>query len=122
MLYRAMKAEELIETDKTEQKFVDIMENNNAHLKIGYLKKNAETEPHMSHTDVCIYVTDGELEITFSHAADCTCTACSCALPKENNFETKTFKIKKDELFLFEKNTVHHIKALKDSVFLKIKI
>lgn len=117
-----MKPEKLIESEDKERQMISILENNNSHLKIASLKKNYEIEPHMSHTDVCLYIIEGELEITFTHAADCTCTACSCALPKEKNNETKSFKVKKGELFLFDKNTVHSVKAEKDSLFFIIKI
>ena len=43
-------------------------------------------------------------------------------MPDEIDEEGKKYKIKKEQLFLFEKNIMHSVKALKDSVFLLIKI
>ncbi len=122
MLYKTLNIDELINTKEADREIVELMENNGAHLKIAALKKHAEIEPHMSHTDVCIYVTDGEIELRFSAVDNCTCSACGCSMPDDESDEEKKYKVKKDQLFLFEKNVMHAIKALKDSSFLVIKI
>ncbi len=122
MLYKTLEIDDLINTKESSREIVDLMENNGAHLKLVALKKNEMIEPHMSHTDVCIFVTEGEIELIFNHDADCTCSACGCALPDDSEDEGKKYKIKKDRLFLFEKDIMHAVKALKDSTFLLIKI
>ncbi len=122
MLYKTIEIDKLVEDKETERQIVDLMENNGSHLKFVSLKKHAQIEPHMSHTDVCIYVTEGEIELKFSLDSECSCQACECALPDENDKDGKKYKIKKEQLFFFEKNVVHSVEALKDSSFLLIKI
>lgn len=117
-----MEIDELISEKDAERQIVDLMENNNSHLKLVYLKKHAVIEPHMSHSDVCVYVTDGELELIFSSEDNCSCQACGCDLPDEDDDEGKKYKIKKNQIFFFEKDVMHSVKALKDTTFLLIKI
>ena len=121
MRYRTIEIEEFFTDNEKTREIVDLMENNGAHLKAVFLKKNEELEAHMSHTETCIYVTDGEIELTFPHDETCSCNACGCGtIPTDN--EGKKFKVKKDQMFFFEKDAVHSVKALKDSSFLLIKI
>ena len=122
MRYRTIEIEEFFTDKEKTKEIVDLMENNGAHLKVIYLKKHEELEAHMSHTDTCIYVTDGELELVFPHDETCTCNACGCGTIDEHNNEDRKYKVKKDQMFFFEKDVVHSVKALKDSSFLLIKI
>jgi len=122
MFYKVMEPEHFLNSKEAEREIIDIMENNNAHLKLVSLKKHVEIEPHMSHADACVFVTEGEIEITFLHDEECTCQACSCELPQEDSKDSRKYKIKKGEMLLFEKNITHSVKALKDSMFLLIKI
>lgn len=122
MLYETIEIEDLITEKDSEKEIVELLENNGSHLKLIYLKKHEEIEPHMSHTNACIYMTEGEIEFILSHEDNCTCQACGCSISEEDNKEIKKFKIKKGQLFLFEKNIMHSVKALKDSTFLLIKI
>ncbi len=122
MLYKVLEPEDFLNSKDAEREIIDIMENNNSHLKLVSLKKHAEIEPHMAHTDVCVYVTEGEIELTFLHDDECTCQACMCTLPEENSKDSRKYKVKKGEMLLFEKNITHSVKALKDSLFLLIKI
>ncbi len=122
MLYRTLEINELIDTKDSDREIIDLMENNGAHLKLVSLKKNQIIEPHMSHTDVTIFVTEGELEVMFSHEENCTCQACGCSMPDENDDGGKKYKVKKGQMFMLEKNVMHSVKAEKDSVFLLIKI
>ncbi len=122
MLYKSLEIDELINTKDVEREIVDLMENNGSHLKLISLKKHQVIDPHMSHTNVCIYVAEGEIELTFSAIDNCTCSACGCEMPETPDDEEKKYKIKKNQLFLFEKNVMHSIKALKDSLFLVVKI
>ncbi len=122
MFYRTIEIEELLNSKDADREIVDLMENNGAHLKLVSLKKHQEIEPHMSHADVCIFVADGELEIVFSDEDNCTCQACGCELPDEDKEDGRKYKIKKGQLFFFEKNVMHSLKALKDTYFLLIKI
>ncbi len=122
MLYRTMEIDELVDLKDADRAIVDLMENNNAHLKLIGLKKHQILEPHMSHTDVCLYVTEGEIEIIFGNDDNCTCQACGCSMPDETDKDTKKYKVKKGQMFFFEKNVTHTIEALKDSSFLAVKI
>ncbi len=122
MLYRTIEIDELISEKDTERQIVDLMENNGSHLKLVYLKKHEMIEPHMSHSDVCVYVTEGELELIFNAEDNCSCQACGCDLPDEDSDEGKKYKVKKNQLFFFEKDVMHAVKALKDTTFLLIKI
>ena len=122
MLYKTLEIDDLINTKDSDREIVDLMENNGSHLKIVALKKHEIIEPHMSHTNVCLFVTEGEIELIFSPEDNCTCSACGCSMPDESDENEKKYKIKKDNLFGFEKNVMHSVKALKDSVFLLIKI
>lgn len=123
MLYRTLEIDELINLKDAHRAIVDLMENNGSHLKLIGLKKHEKIEPHMAHTDVCIYVTDGEIEIKFNNEDNCSCQACGCGLPeKDDDDDAKKYKIKKGQLFFFEKNVMHSVEALKDSSFLLIKI
>ncbi len=122
MLYKTLEVEDLISSKDIDREIVNLMENNGAHLKLIYLKKHQEIEPHMSHADVCLFVANGEVELVFNDESNCTCQACGCELPDENDEEGKKYKIKKGQLFLFEKNVMHTLKALKDSYLLVVKI
>lgn len=123
MLYRILEIDELVSLKNADRAMVDLMENNDAHLKLIALKKHEKIAPHASKSDVCIYVIDGELELTFHHNETCNGSTCGCKdsnHEKENN--EKKYKIKKEQLFFFEKEVMHSIEALKDSSFLAIKI
>ena len=103
MLYRPLEIDELINLKDSDREIVELMENNGSHLKLVALKKHQEIEPHMAHTNVCIYVADGELEIKFDHDANCTCQACSCDLPDESDDSGKKYKVKKGQVFILIK-------------------
>ena len=122
MRYRTIEIDEFFTNKEKTREIVDLMDNNGAHLKIAYLKKHEEIEAHTSHSDTCIYVTNGELELIVTHDETCTCTSCGCETNDEHEKNSKKYKIKKDQMFFFEKNVVHSIKALKDTTFLLIKI
>ncbi len=121
MLYKVFETDDLLDMKETDRQVVELMENNGCHLKLAGLKKNQEIEPHMSHTNVTLYITDGELEITFPNDNNCSCQACGCEISEDDKNDRK-YKLKKGQLFLFEKDVVHSIKALKDTTFLLIKI
>lgn len=122
MRYRTMEIDELISDKESKREIINLMENNGSHLKLVSIKKHEEIEAHMSHTDVCLVVNEGEIEVTFFHDADCSCQACTCQITDEDNKKEKKYKIKKGQIFFFEKNIMHSVKALKDSIFLLIKI
>lgn len=122
MLYKTLEIDDLINLKEADREIIDLLENNGAHLKLAALKKNQIFEPHMSHTNVCIYITDGELEINFPAKDTCGCQACGCDLPEEEDKDDRKYKIKKGQIFLFEKDVLHSVKALKDTTFLLIKI
>lgn len=122
MLYRILEIDDLIDLKDSDRAIVDLMENNGSHLKLIGLKKHQVIEPHMSHSDAAVFVTDGEIEIKFSPEDNCACQACGCDLPDESDDDSKRYKIKKGQLFFFEKDVMHSVEALKDSSFLLIKI
>ena len=122
MLYRIFEIDELIDSKADlDREIVDLMENNGAHLKLVSLKKHQYLDPHSSHANTALFVTDGEIEMIFPDAGNCTCQSCGCDIPIEDE-DGKKYKIKKGQLFMFEKDVVHSVKALKDSSFLLIKI
>lgn len=122
MLYRTIDIEELVDLKDADKAVVDLMENNNSHLKLIGLKKHQILEPHMSNTDVCIFVIDGEIELKFSNLTECTCQTCGCGMPDDTDEDFKKYKVKKGQMFFFEKDVTHSLEALKDSAFLAIKI
>lgn len=124
MQYKVFNVDELVNTKDADREIADLMENNGAHLKLIALKKHQDIEPHMSHTDVGIYVIDGELEFAFSTSGDsnCTCQACGCSVEEHEKDDMEKFKVKKEQLFFFGKDIMHSVTALKDSSFLVIKI
>ena len=122
MLYKVFEIEELIDSKANlDREIVDLMENNGSYLKVVSLKKHQYLEPHSSNTNVAIFVSEGELEIVFPDSESCTCQSCGCDIPIEDE-DGKKYKVKKEHLFMFEKNVVYSIKALKDTLFLLIKI
>ena len=86
------------------------------------MKKDESFESKISHTDIFIYLTDGEIELIFPKEAECGCSICGCDIPDEDDNESKKYRIKKNQMFMFEKDVKHHVKALKDSKFLLVKI
>lgn len=122
MRYRTIEIEEFFTDKEKTREIIDLMSNNGSHLKVVYLKKHEELEAHMSNNDTCIYVTDGEIELTFPHDETCGCNTCGCDLSNEDEENSKKYKVKKEQMFFFEKDVVHSVKALKDSSFLLIKI
>lgn len=122
MFYRIFEIDELIDVKADlEREIVDLMDNNGSYLKLVSLKKHQYLDPHTSHTNTTIFVADGEIEITFPDSDSCTCESCGCDIPIEDE-DGKKYKVKKGQLFMFEKDVVHSVKALKDSTFLLIKI
>lgn len=122
MLYRIFEIDELIDVKADlDREIIDLMENNGSNLKLVSLKKHQYLDPHTSQTNTTIFVTDGEIEITFPDTDSCTCESCGCDIPIEDE-DGKKYKIKKGQLFMFKKDVVHSVKALKDSTFLLIKI
>ena len=95
MFYRVFEIEELIDAKANlDREIVDLMENNGSHLKLVSLKKHQYLEPHMAHTNVAIFVTEGELEIVFPDSENCTCQSCGCDIQIEDE-DGKMYKIKK---------------------------
>lgn len=122
MLYKTFEVEDLINLKESDREVVDLMEKNGAHLKLMAMKKHQILEPHMAHTNVCIYLVDGEIEIKFTHNDNCACQACGCEMDAGEKDDFFKFKIKKGQLFFFEKDVMHSVEALKDSYFLIVKI
>lgn len=119
MLYKILEIDELVSLKNADKAMVDLMENNNSHLKLIALKKHEKIAPHASKTDVCLFIIDGEIEITFHFSEPCGCNSDCC---DNTTSEEKKYKIKKEQLFFFEKDIMHSIEALKDTSFLSIKI
>ena len=122
MYYKKLEADEILNKKDNEKQVVDLIERENSHLKLVYMKKEDGFEAHMSHTDVFVYIIDGELEIIFPKENTCGCGICGCDLPDEDDDEAKKYKIKKNQMFMFEKEVTHSVKALKDTKFLLVKM
>ncbi|MBQ9245050.1 hypothetical protein IJ182_02150 [bacterium] len=122
MLYKAIEIDEMFGMKDANHEIVDIMKNNGAYLKLVSLKKNEGFDSHMSNTNICIYLIDGELEIEFEESSLCGCDICSTISSEKQKDYDKKHKIKKGQMFLFEKDVIHTLKAVKDSTFLLVKI
>lgn len=123
-MFKLFEIEDLINDKKEDVLLINLLQKNEAELKLGYIKKHQEMRPYNTNTNACIYVIDGEVELTFNNE-EYSCNSFSCNLetheekPQE---ELEKKKIKKHQLFLTEKELIHSIKALKDSILLIIKI
>ena len=126
MYYKKLEPNELLKEKEKEyedeKKVIDLIERENAHLKLVSVKKDDGFESHISHTDVFVYIIEGELEIIFPKTSSCGCGICGCDIPDEDDEEAKKYKIKKNQMFIFEKEVTHSVKALKDSTFLLVKM
>ena len=123
MYYKAYKPEDFLPQKDKQGKLIELMTDGNAHFKTGRLKKDEKTEAEMSHRDVCVYVTEGELELIFENKAKCTCSACGCSIDENpSKKESKIFKVKKSEMLIYPKDTPFRLHALKETVFFMIKI
>ena len=120
MFYKIMEVDEIFSKEKLSHEIVDIIENNGVHLKLVFLQKNVGFDSHISHTNVFIYLIEGEIEITFEESTICGCNICQTQ--KIDKSESKQFKIKKGQMFLFEKEQTHTLKAIKDSKFILVKM
>ena len=121
MLYRAIEPSDFFTIKDAKHEIADIMNNNGAQLKLVSVKKESGFDSHMFNTNVCIYLISGEIKLTFMKDSFCGCNICSC-IDEGKDFDNKDYKIKKGQLFLFEKDVRHSLRAIKDSVFLLIKI
>ena len=122
MFYRTMEIDEILTGKDEPHEILDIMGNNDSHLKLVYLKKKEGFDSHKSNTNVFMYVTDGELEISFPKTSMCGCNICGGQIPDDNDGNDRKYKIKKEQMFMFEKDVEHSLKALKDSKFILVKI
>ncbi len=122
MFYRTIEIDEMFTDKEANHEIVEIMSNNEAQLKLVYLKKHEGFDSHKFNTNVCIYLIEGELEMLFTKESICGCNICGAQIPDEHDDKKQKYKIKKGQLFIFEKDIFHSVKALKDSKFLLIKI
>ncbi len=123
MFYKKIEIDDLLDKKENDKQVIDLMESENSHLKLISIKKDDGFNSHISHTDVFIYVLDGELEIIFpKENSSCGCGICGCDIADEEDDEAKKYKIKKNQMFMFEKEVSHSVKALKDSKFLLVKM
>ena len=101
MFYNVQKVKDI--TDTKEKFFTRkvLMEHDNSSLSVVAIKKGEIIDTHTSESDATVYVIDGEIEL---------------------HFDTQKFKIDKGEILMFKKDTEHKVLALKDSLFLLVKI
>lgn len=122
MLYKVLDPNHFFTIKNAKHEIADIMKNNDAQLKLVAVKKDFGFDSHMFNTNVCIYLINGEIKLTFMKDQLCGCNICGCSKNEEKISDNEEYKIKKGQLFLFEKDVRHSLKAVKDSVFLLIKI
>jgi hypothetical protein len=121
-MFKLFKINDLIDDKNEDVLLINLLQKNNAELKLAYLKKHQEMRPYNTNTNECIYVIDGEIELVFNNE-EYSCNSFSCNLDsQEKQKELTKNKIKKHQLFLTEKELIHSITALKNSTFLIIKI
>ena len=123
-MFKLFQIDDLIDDKKEDVLLVNLLQKNEAELKLAYLKKHQEIRPYNTNTNACIYIIDGEIELIFNNE-EYFCNSFSCNLEphkEKTEEELEKITIKKHQLFLTEKELIHSIKALKDSIFLIIKI
>ena len=121
MLYKALEPNDFFTIKDARHEIADLMNNNGAQLKLVSVKKDYGFDSHMFNTNICIYLINGEIKLTFMKENPCGCNICSCADEGKDD-DSREYKVKKGQIFLFEKDVRHSLKANKDSVFLLIKI
>lgn len=101
MFYNVLELKDLV--DFKENKFDRnvLLERGDSSLSVIALKKEEILDSHISVSDACAYVFDGEAEF---------------------HFDAEKFTVKKGELIMFEKEKEHKVLALKDTKFILIKI
>ena len=101
MFYNVQKVKDI--TDTKEKIFTRkvLMEHDNSSLSVVAIKKGEIIDTHTSESDATVYIIDGEIEL---------------------HFDAQKSKIDKGEILMFKKDTEHKVLALKDSLFLLIKI
>ena len=122
-MFKLFEIKDLIDTKQEDVLLINLLQKNESELKLTHLKKEQEMRPYNTNTNACIYVIDGEIELIFNNE-EYSCNSFSCELKEHEKEEKKHEKttIKKHQLFLTEKELIHSIKALKDTIFLLIKI
>ncbi len=121
MFYKKIEAKDLFNKKEEDKQVTDLLETENAHLKAVYMKKNNSFNSHTSHTNVFIYIIEGELEIIF-HEKHSACNICGCSITEDDDNKAEKYKLKENQMFMFEKEVKHSIKALKDVIFLLVKM
>lgn len=101
MFYNVLSVKDLVNLN--ESKFLNetLLQHASNSLNIIALKKGEIIETHTSVEDVAVYVIEGEIEI---------------------HFPAEQYKLKKEELIMFQKNKEHKVLANKTSKFFVIKI
>ena len=122
MFYRVLDVNDMFNHKDNDHEIIEIMSYNNAQLKLVFVKKDSGFDFHMFNTNVCIYLTEGEIELSFPKKITCGCNICGVSKPEHHDNKNNEYKIKKGQMFLFEKDVRHSLKALKDSKFILVKI
>ena len=84
-----MKFDDLINKKEEEKQVIDLLESENSYLKLISVKKNDGFNSKISHTNVFIYVMEGELEINFPKENTCSCCICGCGMPEQDKNNDK---------------------------------
>ena len=122
MLYRTIEIEKMFTLKEAEHEIIEIMDNNGSQFKVVSIKKNSGFHSHKFNTNAGIYMLKGEIELSFPKEIVCGCDICGTTMPENHDKEKSGYKIKKGQLFLFEKDVNHSLTAIKNSIFLLIKI
>lgn len=122
MFYRVIDINDLFTNKEDDHEIIELISNSGSQLKLISIKKNSGFDSHMSNTNVFLYVTEGELELFFPKETICGCSMCGTTIPEKHDNENREYKIKKGQMFIFEKDTKHSLKAVKDSKFIMVKI
>ena len=127
-------------TEKEIKKLADIIDytpehinkttliDNNLHAAMLFAMKKGQSLPkHRSPVDAFVYVIEGEIDFTLYKNADTCCDSCMCTVSSNlqessDSVEIKTFEIKKEEIFIFEKDIEHAVLAKKDSKILVVRV
>lgn len=127
-------------TEKEPQKLCDIIEYNPQHFNkvtlidniphfavLFALKKGQSLPKHSSDVNAFVYVLEGEIEFVMYKNADVCCDSCICTVSSSmsdssDSKELKIVTVKKEEIFIFEKNIEHSVIAKKDTKFLVVRV
>ena len=121
------KLEDMIDYNSEHFEKITLLDNHLNAAMLFALKKGQSLPKHTSPVNAFVYVLEGEINFVLYKSADSCCDSCMCTVSssmqeQSDAVEIKTVSIKKDEIFLFEKDVFHSVLAKKDTKMLVVRI